>query len=235
MTNNFGLTTWDEENQTTKPQPKADIPKLDFVRLQEGNNTLRIITAPAKYWFINYDDGSRYGRRVNCSTEALNDATKGNCPTVQAGYKPKKRYFAGVIYRDKEEGDKIGILDMSVMIYEALQNLKEDEEYGMPDSFDINIKKNPEASSPSGYYTVIPRPPKPLSEEDRELISSVGESVITDNLIRLTTPPPVDRVKTYLEKLGWDGSSKAAASSKATVEETHQETTDADYSFNRTA
>ena len=100
-TNGFGLTNWDEQNQTSKPQAQDDSTKIDFVRLKEGNNSIRIITAPAKYWFVKFDDGkSQYGRRVNCAYPAVD---KNECPTVKAGYKPKKRYLTGVILRDISE------------------------------------------------------------------------------------------------------------------------------------
>ena len=226
---NFGLTSWDEQVQTSKPQPKQDDRvKLPFIRLKDGNNVLRIITAPAKYWQIKFQDGkSQFGTRVNCAFPAVD---RNECPTVQAGYKPKKRYLAGVIDRS-EEGGAIKIYDMSVLVYEQLQAFKADPEVGVPSGYDINIRYNRGASSPAGFYSVVPRPPKALSEEDQELINSVGSDVIEENLVRLCTPPSVESVTGFLKKLGWDGESKvtAAAPAKAQLEET----SDDDYSFDK--
>ncbi len=232
MTNtSFGLTSWDEQVQTSKPQAKQDNGvKLDFLRLSEGNNVVRIITAPAKYWQIKFLDGkSQYGKRVNCSFPAVD---RNECPTVQAGYKPKKRYLAGVIDRS-EEGGAIKLYDMSVLVYEQLQAFKEDSEYGMPNLYDINIKYNPKASSPGSFYNVVPRPPKPLSAADQELIKSVGLDVVEENLTRLCTPPSVERCRSFLEKLGWDGVSKVQVA--AAPDSQLEEASDDDYSFDKPA
>jgi len=226
----FGLTSWDEVNQTTKPQQKDDSVKIPFLRLSEGNNIVRVITAPAKYWQIKFLDGkSKFGKRVNC---AFPGVSRDECPTVQAGYKPKKRYLVGVIDRS-EDGGAIKLFDMSVLVYEQLQTLKEDSEYGVPSSYDINIRYNPKAQSPGGFYNVVPRTPKPLSEDDQNLINSVTREVIEENLIRLSTPPSVESCKAFLQKLGWDGVSKVVSLNQSADE--LQEASENDYSFDKTA
>lgn len=231
-TKTFGLTNWDKKHGKPQQQKADDSIKLPFLRLSEGNNILRIVTAPASYWHIRFKDTkSQFGTRVNCSEKVLDDATRNECPTVQAGYKPKERYLVGVIDRS-EEGGAIKIFDMSILVYESLQGFKEDPEFGSPDSFDINVRFDPKASSPQGFYNVIARPPKPLSEEDQALIDSVSMDVIEENLIRLCTPPSVERVKGFLEKLGWDGSSSVeTAQPKADLAETSEK----DYSFDKPA
>src|SRR5690606_29932527 len=122
----FGFTTWDENN-VTRPQSQLDnVERIPFLRLAKGNNIVRIITAPAVYWQVRFDDGKTpYGVRVNCSEKALDNATKDECPTVRAGYKPKKRYIVGVIDRDDNQ---VKLFDMSVLVYEQLQKLKNDAE-----------------------------------------------------------------------------------------------------------
>ena len=231
-TTGFGFTTWDEQNQTSKPQARDDGKRIDFLRLTEGNNTLRIITPPARYWHIKFDDGkAKFGRRVNCSFPSV---PKDECPTVKAGYKPKKRYLTGVIQRNASGEDEVKIFDMSVLVYEQLQSFRDDPEYGSPDQFDINVRFNPKASSPGGFYSVIPRGKKPLSEADLELIDSVGKDTLNDNLTRLCTPPSVARVDGLLRKLGWDGTSKVETMS-SNDESSLEETTEKDYSFDKPA
>jgi len=228
-TTNFGLTSWDEQVQTSRPE-RDDALRLPFLRLSDGNNVVRIITAPAKYWQVKFLDGkSQYGKRVNCAFPAVD---KSECPTVQAGYKPKKRYLAGVIDRS-EEGGAIKLFDMSVLVYEQLQAFKEDPEYGLPNLYDINIRYNPRAASPGGFYNVVPRPPKPLTEADQELITSVTPEVIDENLIRLCTPPTVERCRSFLERLGWDGTSKVEEA--APIKTELKATTNDDYSFDKPA
>ncbi len=121
MIKEFGLTTWDNKKPVFN---KQDEPRIPFVRLTEGNNILRIITAPAAYWHVRYLDGkSKFGTRVLVSQKALDDATKPECPAIQAGGKPKKRYYAGVIDRTD---NRVKLFDMSVLVYESLQGLSED-------------------------------------------------------------------------------------------------------------
>jgi hypothetical protein len=229
-TKSYGLTNWDKKHN--KPQKKQDDDrvKIPFLRLNEGNNIIRIITAPAAYWNVRFKDNkSQFGTRVNCSDRILDDATKHECPTVQAGYKPKERYLVGVI--DRSEG-AVKLFDMSVLVYESLQGFKEDPEFGAPDAFDINVRFDPKASSPQGFYNVIARPPKPLTEVDINLIKSVSMDVIEENLVRLCTPPSVERVRAFLEKLGWDGKStvETIKSNKSSGKEL-EEVTEQDYSF----
>lgn len=233
-TSGFGLTTWDEKNQTSKPEPRNDAQKLQFVRLKEGNNVVRIVTAPAKYWHVKFlDANSKYGTRVNCAYPGVD---RSECPTVKAGYKPKKRYLAGVLHRS-DEGTEVKLLDMSVLVYEQLQNFGEDEAVGSPDSYDINIRFNPKASSPQGFYTVIPRGKSALSDEDQSLIESTTSEVINENLTRLCTPPAPERVEAFLKKLGWNGKNKNdEGKEEVKTEESDSEFTassDDDYSFDK--
>lgn len=229
-TNGFGLTTWDEKNQTTKPQRNEEQVRIPFMKLQKGNNILRVITAPAKYWQVRFADGkSKYGTRVRCAFPSVD---RDECPTVQAGLRPKKRYNVGVIHRHPDEGASIKILDLSVLTYEQLQAFASDPEVGTPDRYDINIRFNPDASSPQGFYQVIPRGIAPLSESDQALINQVGMDVIEDNLIRLCTPHSVERVREKLISLGWDGESKVVnmTSNKNSGPEL-KEVSEDDYSF----
>lgn len=230
-TQGFGLTTWDEQTQKPQQSRQNDTKRLDFVKLEKGNNILRIITAPAKYWFAKYDDGkSPYGRRVRCAFPAV---PRNECPTVMAGAKPKKRYYAGVIQRNASGDDEVKIFDMSVVVYEKLQSFNSDPEYGTPDLFDINVRYNPESSTPTDFYSVIPRSKKPLSEADLALINSVGIDFINEQLTHLSTPHSVERVEQSLIKLGWDGTVKVQSISKTETksEEKDELDTEADYSF----
>lgn len=232
MQKSYGLTNWD--NHHGKPQKKetSDIVKLPFVRLKSGNNLLRIITAPSVYWYVKFKDGKRpYGTRVTCSAAALDDSTKSQCPTFQAGYKPKPRYYVGVI--DRTDGTA-KVLDMPISVYTKLKTFKEDADYGTPDNYDINVRFDPDSGSAQDMYSVIPKPPKPLTAEDQAAIAVVGIQVIEENIARLSAPHSVERVKFYLDKLGWDG--KTVVETLDTTNSTKvelAEATEDDYSFDK--
>lgn len=221
----FGLSTWDEKTSTGRPQ--NDLPRLDFLRLKEGNNVLRIVTPPYKYHMIRYKSPGNekdFGKRVNCAYPKYD-----NCPTIEAGYKSKIRYLVGVIERNGQDGPALKVLDMSILVYEQLQNFKDDPEVGSPDSYDINIRFNPKASSPQGFYSVIPRPKAPLSAADVELIEAFGTDKLEEVMTRYSTPPAPDAVRKRLESLGWTG--KKEAETKSNGQGDLETVNDDDYKF----
>ena len=207
----YGLSSWDKPPVNNQREPREDLPRLPFLRLKEGNNIIRIVTAPYVYHMIRFkgpNDKRPYGTRVNSSYPKYD-----NCPTEpfwtwnREAKKPlpKERYLAGVIDRSKEDdGPSIKIYDLSQLVFEQLHNFKEDPEYGPATTYDINIRFNPKATSPQGYYTVIPRPKVELSEADLNLIEETGEN-LHKVLLRHATPPPVEVTRKRMMDLGWDG------------------------------
>lgn len=198
-THSYGLSSWDEEVNVgnNKSQSVDESERLPFLRLKEGNNTLRIITKPYRYNMVRFKasaDEKGFGRRINCSWPIE------DCPSVKADFKPKTRWLVGVIDRSDNQ---VKIFDMSVLVYQQLKNIKEDIEYGEPDKFDINVRMNSKAG-PTGYYTVLPRGKAPLSEADLQLKESV-ESTLQAQLERLSTPPKSETVLRRMEELGYKG------------------------------
>lgn len=236
---NFGFTPWSEKHiafgkkQNSGDAAQSNVKRIPFGRFKEGNNIIRLITPPAAYWQIKFEDGkSRFGTRVKTAYPLVDWK---ECPTVQAGYKPKPRYYTGAIFRGADEPG-IYLIDMSVLTYEEIQGWSDDPETGNPLEYDINIRYNSKASSPGAYYKPIPRSKSALSAEDLALIEGVGGiSAIEENIIRLMTPPPVDKVREKLISLGWDGSSKVApAGEKSSNSSELKEASDDDYSFDQT-
>lgn len=212
----YGLSTWDEKPNIPRRQQREDLPQIPFLRLKEGNNIIRVVTAPYKYFMIRFKgpgDKRPYGTRVN-SAYPKYDSSKGteDCPTKPfwTGKTPKERFLAGVIDRSEQ---KIKIYDLSLLVYEQLHNFKEDPEYGPATTYDINIRFNPKATSPQGYYTVIPRPKTDLSEADLNLVEEAGED-LHKVLLRHATPPPPEVVRKRMMDLGWDGKPPPAKEEK---------------------
>ena len=251
-----GLTSWNEKNQTGPREQREELPKLDFLRLKNGNNVVRILTDPYVYYHIRYKgpkSRGSFGDRVNTAwpTHADDD---GNslCPAylnrealTNSKANPKKRYFVAVIDR----GDNVvKIFDMSVLVYEQLQGILADVkeatgEDHAPSGFDINIRYNNKASSPSGFYHVMGRPPASLSEADVELIKAVGndnvsgQEAITKILDRQSASPRPESVQRRLENLGWTEGAEAQGESegKGNGSGNLEEADDDDYSFEKPA
>ena len=227
-THSYGLSTWDEtvsNTGNTNRSSSNDQERIPFVRLQEGNNILRIITAPYKYNMVRFkasEDERGFGKRVNCSWPVE------ECPTAKAGFKPKSRWLVGVIDRSD---NAVKVFDMSVLVYQQLQGIKEDIEYGNPDQFDINIRMNSKAG-PTGYYTVLPRGKSALSEADVALKEASAES-LESTLVRLSTPPKAETVLKRMEELGYTGGVVAGSGGNGSTAEDLPAADDESYSFDQ--
>jgi hypothetical protein len=232
-----GLTGWGDKNQTGPREDREELPRLPFMRLQNGNNVLRIITDPYVYYHIRYK-GSKskgsFGDRVNTAWPTH----KEDCPAYNFICKPnktnpKKRYFVAVVDRRDNE---VKIFDMSVLVYEQLQGILADlkeatSEDHAPTDFDINIRYNSKASSPSGFYHVMGRPVAALSEADVELINGIGSDVITKILDRQSASPRPDQVQRRLESLGWSPDESSTEEEEAS--EDLEGAKEDDYSFDK--
>jgi hypothetical protein len=239
MSKQFGATNWkDKQTRNFPPREGDDLPKIPFMRLQQGSNYLRIVTIPYKYHFIRYagpNVKSPFGVRVNCAYPLYD-----NDPATGMGYPAKLRYFVGVI--DRREGD-LKILDMSTVIMEKLQDdletLEEmDGQEHSPTEFDINVRYNKNASSPGATYNVVRGEKAALSEEDVALINAIGEETLNKVLLRHATPPKPEVVVKLLEKHGWVEGEKAPPKedkkdAKKKGDENLSEAKDDDYSFEK--
>lgn len=193
----YGLSSWDEAT-VTAGNFKTDLPKFEYMRLKDGNNSVRIVTAPYRYFMVRYKaaNDKGFGKRVNTAWPLHED-----CPAKAAGLKPKERYLVGVIDR---EDQKLKVLDMSILVYEQVQGLKNDIEWGSPAGYDINIRKNSKAKAPAGFYNVLPRSKAALSPADEALLEA--KEGLEKYLVSRTTPPKPEFVRKRMEELGWDGS-----------------------------
>lgn len=188
----YGSTTWDEETGGNKRGGGGGDHKRDqFMRLQDGPNVLRVVTKPHRYLSHKYkmEGDSGYGEKIPCSMPL-----HGSCPVCDLKDKPKKRWFVGVIDR---KANQYKVLDISVLVYDALKALNRDEDYGDPMNYDIDIKFNKNSTTPSGFYNVVPKPPKPLTESDLAIKAQASE----EELDKKCTPPTAEWVLAKLNKI----------------------------------
>ncbi len=188
MTDNFGLVGWDEvefNNRGGVDNRKRD----EFIRLQSGSNVVRLVTKPYQYiihkWKEEGDKG--YGDKIKCSM------FHGSCPLCEKGDRPKQRWYVGLIDR-KTQSYKI--LDMSPAIFQAVQKLNRNENWGDPGTYDIDITVDKNAGA-TGYYTVMPCGKSPLSDRDVEIKQGVDH----DSLKRRCKPPTAEDVVRIMEAI----------------------------------
>lgn len=176
-TEEYGLATWEEEFPTANS--RKNFSNDEFMRLENGHNRLRIVTPPFGYFSHRYKahaDDSGFGRKIKCGL-----IEGDNCPLCDLGIRRGRRYYIGVIDRDS---GTYKILDMAKSVYQGIQKFSRDEDWGSPMDYDIDIVMDSEAGS-QGWYTVVPKPAKPLSEEDIEIKNN---DVDLDALINRCTP-----------------------------------------------
>lgn len=182
--NTFGLTSWDEVEIKQGGQ-KANL----YMRLDQGSNVIRCVTKPFQYQVHNYKEegDTGFGDKVMCS------AHHQSCAVCALGDRPKRRWLVGVIERKTQS---FKILDIGSQVFKSIKELSHDEDYGEPGLYDIDLKVDKQGGA-TGYYTVIPKPPKPLSAND----VSIKETVDVDDLIRRCTPPTPDKVVERLDAI----------------------------------
>lgn len=190
MSNRFGMTSWDEVEISTAKTSKRN--RDVYMKLQNGNNIVRILTKPFEYWQHKYKANEKdpgFGERVMSSYPL-----HGTDPLMDNfGMKPKRRWLVGIIDRATSS---YKILDLSPTAFKKIQELSRDEDWGDPSQYDIDIKVDEDGGA-TGYYNVIAKPKKPLSATDLELKNQVD----LEDLKRRTTPPTPEEMLKRIEAI----------------------------------
>lgn len=199
----FGEISYSDEIYSDK---KASNSKDLFLRLDEGENEIRLLTNPFQYSVhkIKKDPANPkdFGQKVPCS------ALHGSCPAC-ANDKAKLRWLYGVISR---KTGTYKILDVSFAVFSQVRKLARNPKWGDPTKYDLNIVVDKNGGA-TGYYSVQPIPREPLSAEDQK----TKDNADFDDLKRRVTPPAADVVQKRLDKIFGDSPAVApAAPGKAT-------------------
>jgi hypothetical protein len=133
-----------------------------YFKFQQGDNRFRILS-PAITGWIDWTPDKKPVRTKD-QPEALFDQTK-----------PAKHFWAFVIWDYKEKSIKILEVTQAT-IQTAIYDLHNDESWGNPTQYDINVKKTGEKMETK--YTVMPTPPK---QADTEILSAYRETKIDLN------------------------------------------------------
>ncbi len=203
----YGEIAWSDDIQGDKKTNSKDL----FLRLDEGDNELRLVTKPFQYLVhkIKKDPANPkdFGQKVNCSI------VHGSCPADDFGDKAKLRWLLGVISR---KTGTYKILDVSFAVMSQIKKYAANVRWGDPTKYDINIIVDKNGGA-TGYYSVQPIPKEPLSAADQQ----IKDNVDFDDLKRRVTPPTPEAVQKRMVQIlgdGFEGSSVAQkTASKAKV------------------
>jgi len=199
MTSTFGEISYNDEIYSDK---KTTNSKDLFMRLDEGDNELRLLTNPFQYSVhkVKKDPSNPkdFGQKVPCS------AIHGSCPVCATGDKAKLRWLYGVLSR---KTGTYKILDVSFAVFSQIRKLaRKVDRWGDPTKYDINIVVDKNGGA-TGYYSVQPIPKEPLSAEDQK----IKDDVDFDDLKRRVTPPTSDIVQKRLDKIFGEGEAMPTA------------------------
>ena len=186
-----------------KKQSSKDL----FLRLAEGPNEVRLVTAPFQYLTHKYkkdeNNPKDFGRKVGCSI------MHGSCPLCEMGDKAKQRWFYGVI--DRKTG-LYKVLDVSYAVFSQIRKLARNQRWGDPTKYDINIEVD-KAAPPPQYYTVQPLGKEPLSATDQQ----IKDNADLDDLKRRCTPPEPGVVQKIIDKINGVVPADAPATKKGSA------------------
>lgn len=220
----IGSVSWDDPQlDFTKSQPKKaeDPNKLEFVKITEEGNQLRLITDAHQYIVHNGvqfegDDldpkkMQKFGYSVKCSQFGPD----GKCPICEANQgKPKeeqsrwiKKWYFGVIERTLDGAgdvdhskDKVKILDVKKSVVGKFSEYTKTKNWKNPLQYDFIIKKHPNAE-PINFYSVTTELPQPLTAEEIQMKENFDLSRLQDMVAAPTYQEVVDilaRIRKWL-------------------------------------
>lgn len=224
----YGLVTWDDADRGTGTGNRNRNQKDTFMKMNDGSNVVRILTKPHQYvvhkGYKPNETDRGFGWRIMCS--AFNGEA---CPLCETKVKTQTRWYVGVIDR-KTQSYKV--LDIGFGIFKSIKTYNQDEDWGNPESYDIDIKVDKNAD-PANYYSCIPKPKKPLTPGDLALKTKVEEEYMADLLIRCKPPSREDVEKRMesIKKYVAGENNKTSASSDQKNSSDQSSSNDDDLSF----
>jgi len=125
----------------------------NYVKLQDGDNKFRILSAPILGW-EDWRDKTPIRYRMNAKPLAPIDANK-----------PIKHFWAVIVWNYSDEAIQIWFISQA-SIRKVIETLVKDEEWGAPYFYDIKVKK--EGSNKETKYSVSPCPHKEIHSYIKE-------------------------------------------------------------------
>jgi len=164
-------------------------PKNDYMRLEEGENVVRVMGNPVQYYvhWIVTTDGSK--RKIVSPIDSMALVSR----LEDAGFKRKATWMVKVLDR---KTDTFKILEVGSQIYNGIRSLYNNTKWGKVTDYDISIMRGPKGSQP--LYSVQPNPKEKI---DPSLKGRFVEFSSRVDVSKMTKPAEAAKV---CELLGWD-------------------------------
>ena len=198
----FGEVDWNAADSGTKS---------DFMRLEEGENTIRVMGNPVQFYihWVVTPDGSR--RKVNSPVDHPELVRR----LEDSGFRRQARWLIKVLDRTDDE---FRILEVGPQIYNGVKALYNNSRWGKVTAYDVTVFKGPKGSQP--LYNVTPNPKEPLSSDFKSTFVDFNDRVNVEKLISPASDTEV------CEVMGW-----STVTSGSTADDTVATDDDFDFDF----
>jgi len=174
--------------------------KSDFMRLEEGENTVRVMGNPVQF-YIHWIVGSD-GQKGKINSPINNPELVSRLE--DSGFKRQARWLIKVLDRSD---DTFRLLEVGPQIYNGIRALYNNSRWGKVTQYDITILKGPKGQQP--LYSVQPNPKESLSSEFKSKFMEFNDRI---NVERTISPSTAEAV---CERMGWSVSATEASESSA--------------------
>ncbi len=191
----FGEVDWNAADSGTKS---------DFMRLEEGENTVRVMGNPVQFYihWVVTPDGSR--RKVNSPVDHPELVRR----LEDSGFRRQPRWLIKVLDRTDDE---FRILEVGPQIYNGVKALYNNSRWGKVTAYDLTVSKGPKGSQP--LYSVTPNPKEPLSSDFKARFVDFNDRV---NVEKLISPSSATEV---CEVMSWSVDEVSAASTDTATDD----------------
>lgn len=131
---------------------------IDYFKIQEGNNILRIVGKPSKVE-IHWEDTTDGGKRKIVCPGA-------GCPICAKGSRPKSRYECKVL--DRRDG-AVKMMDVGNSVISQIQAYAKDPDWGDPTKYDIKIERTGKGID-TRYNVMAGKNSDPLTDEQLKAV-----------------------------------------------------------------
>jgi len=191
----FGEVDWNAADSGTKS---------DFLRLEEGENTVRVMGNPVQFYihWVVTPDGSR--RKVNSPVDHPELVRR----LEDSGFRRQPRWLIKVLDRSDDE---FRILEVGPQIYNGVKALFNNSRWGKVTAYDLTIGKGPKGSQP--LYSVTPNPKEPLSSDFKTRFVDFNDRVNVEKLISPSSASDVQEV------MGWSESDTVSTATETATDD----------------
>ena len=164
----IGEASWDEEDVSSRPT--GDRKKIPYLKMENGKSyRVRIVSQPYRYY-------AKWVKLPNGKQAKLNSSLTEDCPLNADGKEVSPGWYARVLHHD---GTKVvpAVLDFGKQIMKAIKAVQANPDYGKSmHTYIITISKGPKGTQP--LYTVLPSPPKLMTDEEKDLAKKMNKEEI---------------------------------------------------------